>query len=657
MQRTTATKTLLTGALGMILTGSLVGDITTAYYTSGSNYGYQLSQMPDFDQKRSTLPWSGGTNAAPGGMYCVPTSCMNLLGYMSTHGVSGVGPVFADWENEDNYAGITNFISDLGNDMSTNRFTGTDGVPAFLTMFNRVVWPTSGRYIVGLEYQTRSNVVTLREMSRSGIFQDAIQTVGYGFYDSLGFHGTARVIERTGGHWMTFTGSERSGTYRHMWANDPSNSSSWSTQANFHKGDWDTPWSARLRVASSLSSAGASPVQGMNRLMRGSSDQYRFIDSRLIVRPVGIASWGEWAGGSSSIDSSGWSMLEGDFRDVEIGRVPFEAAGILKMPLGDDLVIERFGNGQARLWRAFDAPGQFAPVGIGDEEGPDFLDFAISKDLGIFALATNGALYELPGDPETPITPETMRIVLDGLQGYDRVSTDPDTGMVSLINTREGFMKLADRYLEDVRTFDIRFIPAVSDQYPQIFGDFDQDGRTDMIVLGKDFTGAQSVNLLSFQGQQVEFRNITDQLMDSPNDPTTQIRGLATDDTGALLLNLDGIISAYDCMGQGEFILNHDHLFSGIQVGNGLAITRSFTNHDPRIHDTEGWNTQLDESETCPDDDCGIAGDLNGDNVVDGQDLATLLAAWDSDSEIADLDGDGRVSGPDLAILLGAYGS
>ena len=110
-------------------------------------------------------------------------------------------------------------------------------------------------------------------------------------------------------------------------------------------------------------------------------------------------------------------------------------------------------------------------------------------------------------------------------------------------------------------------------------------------------------------------------------------------------------------MGEGAFVPTPDHLFAGAAATKGLVVSRSFTNHDPRLHDTEGWKLQLDESDACPDDDCGLPGDLNGDNVVNGQDLGTLLAAWDTDSEIADLDGDGRVGGPDLAILLGAYGN
>ncbi len=52
--------------------------------------------------------------------------------------------------------------------------------------------------------------------------------------------------------------------------------------------------------------------------------------------------------------------------------------------------------------------------------------------------------------------------------------------------------------------------------------------------------------------------------------------------------------------------------------------------------------------EPCP-------GDLDGDNVVDAPDLATLLGAWGGDCTPADLDGDG-VGPSDLATLLAAWG-
>ncbi|MBM4112158.1 MAG: hypothetical protein FJ253_02115 [Phycisphaerae bacterium] len=49
-----------------------------------------------------------------------------------------------------------------------------------------------------------------------------------------------------------------------------------------------------------------------------------------------------------------------------------------------------------------------------------------------------------------------------------------------------------------------------------------------------------------------------------------------------------------------------------------------------------------------------IAGDLNGDGRVDGDDLGTLLGAWDGGG-FADFNGDGIVDGGDLGTLLGNW--
>lgn len=49
-------------------------------------------------------------------------------------------------------------------------------------------------------------------------------------------------------------------------------------------------------------------------------------------------------------------------------------------------------------------------------------------------------------------------------------------------------------------------------------------------------------------------------------------------------------------------------------------------------------------------------GDVNGDHVVDGADLAEILGTWGTNNPAADLDGDGVVSGSDLSIALGHWG-
>lgn len=49
-------------------------------------------------------------------------------------------------------------------------------------------------------------------------------------------------------------------------------------------------------------------------------------------------------------------------------------------------------------------------------------------------------------------------------------------------------------------------------------------------------------------------------------------------------------------------------------------------------------------------------GDLDGNGVVNSQDLASLLGAWGSDDFFADVNGDGVVNSGDLAALLGDWG-
>ncbi len=54
-----------------------------------------------------------------------------------------------------------------------------------------------------------------------------------------------------------------------------------------------------------------------------------------------------------------------------------------------------------------------------------------------------------------------------------------------------------------------------------------------------------------------------------------------------------------------------------------------------------------------------VLGDLNGDQAVDGADLAMLLGEWGASCKDcpADLDGDGLIDAADLALLLGNWGS
>jgi len=59
-----------------------------------------------------------------------------------------------------------------------------------------------------------------------------------------------------------------------------------------------------------------------------------------------------------------------------------------------------------------------------------------------------------------------------------------------------------------------------------------------------------------------------------------------------------------------------------------------------------------DEYPTPIDPMAPIEGDLNDDELVNGNDLAILLGSWNTTNEVADIDGSGIVNGADLARLL-----
>ncbi len=67
------------------------------------------------------------------------------------------------------------------------------------------------------------------------------------------------------------------------------------------------------------------------------------------------------------------------------------------------------------------------------------------------------------------------------------------------------------------------------------------------------------------------------------------------------------------------------------------------------------WATQGDAFDAFTMWESGNPSDLNGDGVVDAQDIALLLDRWGAGAGIGDINFDGRVDGADLAALLSAW--
>src|SRR5262245_22938985 len=59
--------------------------LSAAVFTAAAQaqYSYHLYGMPDFDQKRNTLPGNGAA-------WCAPTAATDLMGYISNHGFPAI---------------------------------------------------------------------------------------------------------------------------------------------------------------------------------------------------------------------------------------------------------------------------------------------------------------------------------------------------------------------------------------------------------------------------------------------------------------------------------------------------------------------------------------------------------------------------------------
>ncbi len=95
------------------------------------------------------------------------------------------------------------------------------------------------------------------------------------------------------------------------------------------------------------------------------------------------------------------------------------------------------------------------------------------------------------------------------------------------------------------------------------------------------------------------------------------------------------------------FFSNPDVNFSGQPTGVAPGLSTS-------AHNTLSINNSRIIVANFRTDDCVIPGDLNGDGVINGTDIAILLSVWGSPGTGtgADINGDGTVNGSDLAFLL-----
>ena len=131
---------------------------------------------------------------------------------MASHGEPALGPVFADWESQVDYADVTDFIDDLGDEMGTTEpeARSNTGILGHVQPRRMAQWHAlPGGPGIPHHFERRH----LARDGQTGM-DLMIQTVCYGFYNPIKTLGSDTVIQRNGGHCMTFVGAERLGSDR-----------------------------------------------------------------------------------------------------------------------------------------------------------------------------------------------------------------------------------------------------------------------------------------------------------------------------------------------------------------------------------------------------------------------------------------------------------
>jgi hypothetical protein len=169
------------------------------------NWNYVNCSMADVDQERTPGPHGGGGLPNSGLDYCVPTSAMDTMVWLSKWGfiptIPGPLPIPTppnkDWTAPANFNQMTTLLRTMGKFMGTNATTGTngdglvDGVNAWLAL-NAIRGRTTRVPVVTKFFQSISTYDADPNAMGLDAASGALVMVSLGFYDSDG--------NRTGGH-------------------------------------------------------------------------------------------------------------------------------------------------------------------------------------------------------------------------------------------------------------------------------------------------------------------------------------------------------------------------------------------------------------------------------------------------------------------------
>jgi len=620
-------------------------DVIASSYTSQNQFLYELSHMPDLDQRRTGTHDLSGL-ALDGAMYCVPTSAVNLVAYIANHGFGQVQPGPGYWQSNSLYEEATLQIAQMGFNMGTHPANGTGGYAAREGCQR---W-LGDDFTVSLYYPTddfRASIVELTQIAMQG----NIASMAYGRYEYLGTLLDVAVLgDRVGGHAVTFVKAERNVRGMTIGVRDSADDPDKSTNPDYltTQSIFSTRVFSNAALVPTVRSGESAPILEMTALsypFAPGTTHIALMDSYLAIGPKFGMTFEDQGAGLFAVKLLRPRVLQGSAVQPEQGIGIALPGGMLDAALHPNLVdvalLHEGADGEPALLKTLN------PI------TGDATDVAEVRGGRRIVFGRRRELYILAGDALHCMN-------LDGPDGKPVMTTIPLPGAGDAI----AFDDEADEVI--VLGGAMRKIWTFSAGLPRT-----APARDIPLAPGIELEGAASIAVSPVDGTiwlGSEFSpDIFGSVPDAPDiDPKVitlpavqHPTSLEFDDGGHLFVSGPGGAVEMELSPLvGRWSEVGDPYFAGFKIGPVLRISRSRTNFDPAIHSGPAFhNLHPDDTEPGVQvADC--TADLTGDRLVNVQDLLSLLAAWGpGEARPADLDDDQVVGVTDLLALLEAWGA
>ncbi|MDZ4829083.1 MAG: hypothetical protein SGJ09_02660 [Phycisphaerae bacterium] len=653
---------LLAGAA----TSLAVANVSVSQWTSATNFQHKRVGMPDMDQRRAGLPNDGNC-------YCAPTSFVNLAIYIANHGYPQVEPGPGNYIGYDHYADVTNLLEVLGEEASIspggadpddpdcNDSEGSGGgdgecsnlgcggsVKAVYDAY--VTFDYFGAAFDDLVFTARSLDANAPVASHSAFaqlaFDGAVIELCYGRYEVIGFWNGIPAWKRKGGHCVTMNEIFRNGSDRTVSVRDPAqDDGDVFGPSPFVTKTYDITDVTLLTT----SDPDEGPIVNVGFKILPAIDEpqedgkHRLLDGYFAISPKTGSFWKD----SNFVKKLPLSSGFGGYVPSHQTTPPPIAYPIV------DLVYDENGVG----WIALAGGTEVSPPRLVKID-PVASTTTVLADLTALQLAINrfNDVYTLRTSPPV-VERRDSNGVLKGtasIAGVPRaIACDDKKDFVYVVVPgTSGFGGTIRRYPRSlgldgapVSVFTIAPTVQIGTNLRAAVNPIDQR----LWISSETTDNARAFSLPSVPG--------------GPVAPVESVGGFAAltgiefDDSGRLYAVDGGEVKEFKKDPIRDWIILKSSQFAGIDVGSMVRIAKSRSNFDPIQHATPGWlNIDTNDLEDLGTNTPDCIGDLNGDGVVDGADLAIILGSWGGVG-IADIDENGVVDGADLAAVLGAWGA